>query len=77
MSAPLSKEHRTMLEAESGIRPDVIETRGYRTVTDAAELKRLDFSPKQQSVPALLIPIFSPTGEVKLYQSRPDTPRLE
>ena len=76
MNAPLSKEHCTMLSKESGIKPDLVKARGYRTVTDAAELKKLGFSPKQQNVPALLIPIYSPTGEVKLYQSRPDTPRL-
>ena len=76
MSAPLSEQHRIMLSEESGIKYHLIEARGYRTITDAAELKRLGFSTKQQNVPALLIPIFSPTGEVKLYQSRPDTPRL-
>ena len=65
-----------MLTQESGIHPDLVTARGYRTVSDKAELKRLGFSPKQQNVPALLIPIYSPTGEVKLYQSRPDTPRL-
>lgn len=45
-------------------------------MTDPAELKRLGFSLKQQNVPALLIPIYSPTGEQRLYQARPDTPRL-
>lgn len=76
MNAPLSEPHRTMLERESGIHPDLVKARGYRTVTDQAELKRLGFSPKQQNVPALLIPVHSPTGEIKLYQARPDTPRL-
>ena len=65
-----------MLTEESGIHPELITARAYRTVTDKAELKRLGFSLKQQNVPALLIPIYSPTGEVKLYQARPDTPRL-
>ena len=72
----LHDHHRTILTQESGIHPDLVTARGYRTVTDAADLKRLGFSPKQLNVPALLIPIYSPTGEVKLYQSRPDTPRL-
>ncbi len=72
----LHDHHRVMLTEESGIHPDLVTMRGYSTATDKAELKRLGFSPNQQNVPALLIPIFSPTGEVKLYQSRPDTPRL-
>lgn len=76
MSAPLSEQHRAMLEQESGICTDVIAARGYRTITDAAELERLSFSPKQRNVPALLIPIYSPTGEQRLYQARPDTPRM-
>ena len=76
-TSALHDHHRTMLESESGIHPDLVSARGYRTVTDAAELKKLSFSPKQQNVPALLIPIYSPTGEIKLYQARPDTPRLD
>ena len=76
MNAPLSEQHRIMLSEESGIKPGLVKARAYQTVTNTAELKRLGFSPKQQNVPALLIPIYSPTGEVKLYQSRPDTPRL-
>ena len=75
-ASKLHDHHRTMLTQESGINPDLVSVRGYRTVTDAAELKGLGFSPKQQNVPALLIPIYSPTGEVKLHQSRPDTPRM-
>lgn len=75
MSA-LHDHHRTMLADESGIRADVIAARGYRTVTTKAELEALGFSPKQRSVPALVLPIYSPTGEVKLYQARSDTPRL-
>lgn len=64
-----------MLQEASGICKDVIAARGYRTVTNEADLEQLGFSPKQRNVPALLIPICSPTGEVKLHQTRPDTPR--
>lgn len=74
MSAPLCEKHRAMLECESGIRADVIKARGYETVTSKIELKRRGFSAAQQNAPALLIPIFSPTGDVVLYQARPDTP---
>lgn len=75
MSA-LHDHHRAMLCEESGIRADVIAARGYETVTTKTELRQRGFSPAQQNVPALLIPIFSPTGDVVLYQARPDTPRI-
>ncbi len=73
----LSYEHKKMLIEESGIAPDVVETRGYRTVEKKAELKRLGFSEVQCGVPGLLIPIKSPAGEIVLYQYRPDSPRIK
>lgn len=76
MPLPLSDSHRTMLEHKSGISPEVVTARGYKTVTTKTELKQRGFSPAQQNVPALLLPIYSPTGEVVLYQTRPDTPRI-
>lgn len=75
MSA-LHNHHRVMLEEESGIHPDLITARGYRTVTVKADLERLGFSAKQRNVPALVLPIYSPTGAVTLYQARPDEPRI-
>jgi hypothetical protein len=74
---PLSEWHRTMLLEESGIEPKVVETRGYRTVEKKAELERLGFGRTQCNVPALLMPVLSPTGEVVLHQSRPDEPRIK
>src|SRR5215204_2164889 len=73
----LSPAHGRMLFEESGIGARVAIKRGYRTVTSKAELERLGFGRYQRSVPALLIPIYSPTGEVVLYQSRPDEPRIK
>ncbi len=73
----LSNNHRTMLIEESGIAANVVEARGYRTVETKAELKRLGFSETQCSVPGLLIPIKSPTGDTVLYQYRPDEPRIK
>ncbi len=73
----LSDNHRRMLTEESGIAPEVIEVRGYRTVHKKAELKRLGFSEAQCGVPGLLIPIRSPAGEIVLYQYRPDAPRIK
>ena len=65
-----------MLFEESGIRARVVVKRGYRTVTSKAEMERLGFGRSQRNVPALLMPIYSPTGEIVLYQSRPNKPRI-
>ena len=72
----LSSVHRRMLFEESGIGAHVAVKRGYRTVTSKSELERLGFGRSQRSVPALLMPIYSPAGEIVLYQSRPDEPRI-
>jgi hypothetical protein len=72
----LHDHHRAMLTDESGIHTDLITARSYKTVTVKAELERLGFSSKQRNVPALLIPIYSPTGVATLYQTRPDEPRI-
>lgn len=78
MSRPtrLSPTHKRMLLEESGLGARVLVKRGYRTVASKSELERLGFGRSQRNVPALLIPIYSPTGEISLYQSRPDTPRI-
>jgi hypothetical protein len=65
-----------MLHDESGITPEVIAARGYRTVTKKAELAKLGFSMAQRLPPALVLPIYNPYGEIVLYQARPDTPRV-
>lgn len=72
----LSTAHRRMLFEESGIGARVAVKRGYRTVTSKAELERLGFGRSQRNVPALLMPIYSPAGEIVLYQSRPNEPRI-
>jgi hypothetical protein len=74
---PLSEQHRRMLLEESGIEPAVTEARGYCTVEKKAELERLGFGRAQRMVPALLMPIYSPAGDVVLHQSRPDEPRIK
>jgi hypothetical protein len=73
----LSEHHRRMLLEESGIDPEVAEARGYRTVEKKVELERLGFGRDQRIVPALLVPVHSPSGEVLLHQSRPDEPRIK
>lgn len=72
----LSTDHRRMLVSESAISGRVLVRRGYRTVTRKAELERLGFSRSQRGVPALLCPVYSPSGGISLYLSRPDEPRI-
>ncbi len=64
------------LITDSGISPEVASEREYRSVKTRAELERLGFAMKQCRVPALLIPIRGVTGEIVLYQARPDGPRI-
>lgn len=71
----LSERHRQKLYVESAIKDEVIEARGYRTVTRPSELAALGFSRTQQRVPALLLPIYGPDGTNGLNQIRPDDPR--
>lgn len=73
---PLTSCHLHMLEKESGITREVIKARGYRTIEKKVELEALGFARPQRNVPSLLIPIYNSFGEVSLYQSRPDTPRI-
>jgi hypothetical protein len=71
----LLPQHLAMLTA-SGILPEVIATRGYRSVKTRTELRRLGFSEAQgRCVPSLVIPTFRPCGQPGLIQMRPDEPR--
>src|SRR4029077_13698854 len=74
-SPPLLPQHATLLTA-SGITPAIIRMRGYRTITSLAELQRLGFGRNQGNVPALVIPVYGLDGNVRQYQIRPDTPRI-
>lgn len=76
----LAEHHRQMLEAESAITPQVIEQRGYYTITSAVEAQALGFSIQQAATiseryPALVIPYHGPGGTVVTYCLRPDNPR--
>ncbi|MGH2555242.1 MAG: DUF3854 domain-containing protein, partial [Actinomycetota bacterium] len=69
--------HHLKLIKGSGIKDEVAEARGYRSITKPATLSRLGFSEKQAAlVPALLHPIWDVFGENTRAQSRPDNPRL-
>jgi hypothetical protein len=73
---PLSDYHLTALHA-SAISDDVIRERGYRSVTQSAELRKLGFSPDQsKQVPGLLLPLHSTDGQSPIYIYRPDNPRV-
>ena len=72
----LNPEHQRMLLQESGLSEEVVIARGYRTVEAISELRRLGFSDAQCNVPGLLVPVYSPSGEISNYQFRPDQPRI-
>jgi Domain of unknown function (DUF3854) len=73
----LAEQHEKMLHEESRISPEVVEARGYRTLKKKVELRTLGFADRQCNPPGLLIPIYSPTGEIVNYQFRPDQPRID
>jgi len=64
--------HRRMLLEESGISPAVVAQRGYYTAKTKAELASLGFSERQRRAVALVIPMYSPAGELATHQIRPD-----
>ena len=70
----LSRNHRRMLLEESGIDPDIVTERGYRTTRSRAEL--IEFKTYQRRA-GLVIPIFSPDGITRSAQLRPDRPRKD
>ncbi len=73
--SPLSPAHQARLEA-SGIDPATIQARGYYTGSSGAALGRLGFARNQLQIPALVLPIYGLKGRTKLYQTRPDQPRI-
>ena len=54
----LSPAHHNTLREGSGISEEVIEARGYRTITTVDELEALGFSTAQRRVPGLLLPVY-------------------
>ena len=75
MNHGLLPQHAALLTA-SAISAQVVHSRGYRSITVKAELTRLGFSDRQARVPALLLPVHGVTGEIALFQIRPDEPRI-
>src|SRR5215218_2634670 len=62
---------------ESAIAPAVAWERGYYLEETKRELGRLGFTRRQQRVPAIVIPRFSPSGERIPPQIKPDNPLVE
>ncbi len=77
LAVPLSDRHRRMLEADSAIAPEVIQSRGYQTISDLQELLELGFQSYQVITPGLLVPLYDMWGNVSSYQYRPDNPRKD
>ncbi|HEY8597800.1 MAG TPA: hypothetical protein VIL85_05175, partial [Thermomicrobiales bacterium] len=71
----LLDHHRAQLDA-SAIAQTELTQRGYFSAQRIIDVKRYGFGEVQCNVPALVIPIYGPDGQIVLYQSRPDTPRL-
>ncbi len=74
--ADVSDLHLKMLRDESGIADAVIQARGYRTIDDPADLRKLGFVPSQCRVPGLLLPLWTTDGHNGLNVYRPDNPRV-
>ena len=72
----IEKTHLDQLQG-SGISGEVITERGYRSVTNKAELVSLGFNSNQQRVPGILIPLWGVDGKPVGYQFKPDTPRQD
>ena len=72
----LDSDHAAMLEG-SGISPEVIDARGYRSIRDKSVLESLGYQPWQARVPTLLVPLRSHEGKVIAVQIRPDRPRQD
>jgi DNA-binding MarR family transcriptional regulator len=70
----LSEAHQAMLEVESGIAPEIIAERGYRTGR-RSEVPP-DFRGYQRRA-GLLIPLYSPDGATSGHQLRPKNPRRD
>src|SRR5262245_10705509 len=73
----LTPEHFSQLRNGSGISPEVIAERGYRSVTQRATLQECGFSVNQAKLaPGLLIPQWGTDGGNGRYTFKPDQPRV-
>jgi hypothetical protein len=81
LDSGLLPHHFEQLTHGSGISPEIIAARGYRSFHGPegySELKQLGFArPQAKQTPGLLIPILGLNGQPVLYQYRPDMPRID
>lgn len=78
----LSPEHLAELTEGSAITPETISARGYRTLygddADRARLASLGFRPsltdREETYPALLVPVMGADGEPRTHQVKPRVP---
>ncbi len=71
---PLSGAHQKMLLEESGIAPEIVEERGYYTISERQNFP-CGFGKNKRRVPALAIPIYSPDRETSFVRVRHSKPR--
>jgi len=71
----LLPDHLLHLQEGSGITPEVIREREYRSLLGKSELQKIGFTPAQQRAPGILIPFWSVDGKEAGFQLRPDHPR--
>ena len=72
----LLEQHWKFLRSRS-VADEIAAERGYLSAVKRSDLEKLGFGRAQQSVPCLVIPIWSVRGTIESYQIRPDTPRLD
>jgi putative DNA primase/helicase len=69
----LADHHRQMLTEGSGIAPDIIAERGYRTSTGHSELKSLGiWAPRTLAAHGLLLPLWGVDGRPAMHVNRQD-----
>jgi hypothetical protein len=71
----LLPQHQALIDA-SAISPEVASARGYWSAQRKTELRQLGFGERQCIGPALVLPVWSVTGDIGTYQIRPDQPRI-
>jgi hypothetical protein len=76
LAPELLENHFSHLHNGSGISPEVILERRYKTIMGKAQLESLGFSKAQQRTPGVLIPLWTVDGKQVGYQYRPDNPRF-
>ncbi|PZR66771.1 MAG: hypothetical protein DLM66_12780 [Candidatus Dormiibacter spiritus] len=70
----LLPQHHAQL-ISSSVTLEAAAERGYFSISHKVEAERLGFAPSQRLVPAMVLPLWTPDGEIAFHQIRPDNPR--